>query len=205
MKNKRGLILAGVFGGLILLGMAQSLLSNEPRAIGQATEIVTPPTAETTAETTVNLREQAWTEVRAEFQNLLSSADSIEAELRMSRAQRWLSHAAVECQRQNCKSPYSFLLETGKGKTAELQRIMLSGKISTDREASDEFRALKADILDISQALAISTNQTPVPFVLTKPLTQATDQFVRVATEFESIRQTEADKAYQEGETDGNP
>jgi hypothetical protein len=132
---RMGLIAGGVIVGItVVSGVLSTIVPKEDKTT-QPLNLVQPdqaPSPSPTAATDLEMQRQtAWQEVRQSREQLLSSLAEVDNALRISRAQKWQTYAAQECQREGahkCPSTYKWLLDRYTTAAAEIQREMFAGQ-----------------------------------------------------------------------------
>lgn len=181
------LMIAFTFGG--------SLFSSAP-TIGQPSVISLPealPSPTATAEPSTQTRDESWGRLRASVTALEQTSNTLDAQLRDARAQRWLLYVANRCQELGaggCSSPRSLLLDIYLGSAWNLQNKIRTGQIQVDAASVKEWREKTADLRDMAQALNLEiTGVQPIPFVATADVSAAMDAVYTDAAKFDSLRQ----------------
>jgi hypothetical protein len=205
-----GLVSGGLLIGITILGAIATLLSNEPQPIGESVtleNLVGAPSTGTTQTEQVpdeNQREMLWKQVGIARANLDTELEAIDSELRLARAQKWITHAQAQCDRlgsAECPSYYGWLTvqyavwknklqnlttdiqttDAGDGQQISISRQLLK----TDANSAQEYRQTKQTLLDIAAALSLSpAGVTPRPFVDTQGLHRATEDYQTTVTNF---------------------
>jgi hypothetical protein len=190
-----GMVIGG--GGLlmVLVTFGGSLFSSAP-TVGQSTVIALPeasPSPTATAEPSTQTRDESWGRLRASVTALEQTNNTLDAQLRDARAQRWLLYAANRCQElgaSGCSSPRSLLLDIYLGAASNLQNKIRTGQIQVDAASVKEWREKTADLRDMAQALNLEiTGVQPIPFVATADVSAAMDTVYTDAAKFDSLRQ----------------